>query len=381
VSEGIYFKIENRDFYVNQNMNSNYFQVESMPHPYKVSLNEKDEPIELINKLIAKNERDILLIDENVYNLYCKNLKFPQNRIFKLSAIEENKTISEVVKLIEFLQNRDFTKGENLIVVGGGITQDIGGFVGACYKRGINWTFVPTTLLSMCDSCIGGKIGINHNNAKNQLALFSSPYEVIINPKFLNTLSEKEVKSGLGEILKLHIMAGRKTVDFYLGYMSKNKLSGLDYKKLILSALSIKKSIIEVDEFESYYRKALNYGHTFGHAIEVLSEYAIPHGQAVIVGMIIANEFSYKYKLINLNEKQELFELGNQLIESSSFKMVSGKGILELLKKDKKARGNIIDIVLIESFGSMKLFPIRLDSSLEEMVMEVIGRLYIKIES
>ncbi|MCX7119782.1 MAG: 3-dehydroquinate synthase, partial [Legionellales bacterium] len=204
-----------------------------------------------------------------------------------------------VLALYDFLHQHQITKGETLVVVGGGITQDISAFVAATYKRGINWVYFPTTLLAMSDSCIGGKAGVNYRGSKNQLALFSAPQSVMINTEFLRTLAAKDIQSGLGEILKLCITGGKHLVDFFQQSVEFGTAKQFDrFKPLIMNALAVKRAVIEVDEFEQNIRKGLNYGHTIGHVIEAMTDYAIPHGIAVVIGMMIVNQLSFEQGLL-----------------------------------------------------------------------------------
>src|SRR3990167_8146444 len=252
----------------------NQFQIKSTPKSYHVTLDENKNPFDVLNTYLSENKNSVLLIDENILQLYKNFLKIDETRIFSAKATENFKTIDGMFAVLNFLSERDFTKKEKLIVVGGGIIQEVGGFVSACYKRGIQWVYFPTTLLSMCDSCIGGKSGVNYKDAKNQMALFSAPSQVVINPQFLKTLPDADLKSGLGEILKLSITGGEDLIATYQQHVTHGKVKDLaGYKALILMALSIKRAIVEVDEFELNYRKSLNYGHTLGHAIEVMSDY------------------------------------------------------------------------------------------------------------
>src|SRR3989338_5607310 len=182
-------------------LQSNEFTVQSVPRPYKVTWDSNANPCDTVNTVLASNPNNLLFIDEKVFQLYGQNICHPEDKIFKAPAMEQFKTLDGVTQLFDFLYSRNFTKGETLVVVGGGIVQDVAAFASACYKRGIKWVHFPSTLLSMCDSCIGGKTGINYRDTKNQLALFSAPHAVIINPNFLATLDKADIKSGLGEIL------------------------------------------------------------------------------------------------------------------------------------------------------------------------------------
>lgn len=370
----INFKIQNKDFYVPDDFSTlDSFEVNSVPRPYLVKWDETKDPCDFIKALMTENENNLLLIDQNVYNLYCQNLNIPESKIYKAEATEEFKTLDGVVSVIEFLEKNKFTKGETLVVVGGGIIQDIGAFVGACYKRGIKWIFLPTTLLSMCDSCIGGKTGINHNKAKNQLALFSAPSSVCINPNFLKTLNPREIKSGLGEIIKLFVTGGREFVDKYIKLVKNGSVADFSsFKPLIMGALSVKKAIVEEDEFELDLRRSLNYGHTVGHAVEVLSDYKIPHGQAVAIGMVVVDKLSTNRSRLPENERQLIKQTAIDLLDSDIMQNISVDGMENLLKKDKKTIGNAVNFVIIDSIGDMKFLKEQLDTDLLAEIQKII---------
>ena len=373
----IAFKVEGKKFHADCDFTqNNSFRVRSVPRPYEVIWDEETNPSASISNLIAKGSKTHLLIDNKIYDLYCKNLQIDESMVLRIEATEDFKTLNGVVTLIDFLDRNQFTKVETLVVVGGGIIQDVGAFVGACFKRGIPWVYLPTTLLAMCDSCIGGKTGINHHNAKNQIALFSAPWGVIINAGFLKTLDQKNTKSGLGEILKLHITGGKVFLKSYLSHIHAALSGDLSaYKQLICGALSVKKAIVEEDEFEFNYRKALNYGHTIGHTLEVLSDFRIPHGQAVLIGMIIVNELGRRKGIFSLAENEYLKRLSFELLDERMLKemqIMPVLGLENLLKKDKKTLGDLLNFVVLKSIGDMKFLPLRLNSALIEEITDII---------
>lgn len=371
------FKVFNDKFFADKNLlKKGSFAVKSIPRQYNVFWDETNNPAEVINKNYRKDKNDLLLIDKNVYKLFSKNINVPKNKIFIADASEDFKTIKGVMQVIDFMQKNQITKAENLIVAGGGIIEDVGAFVGAVYKRGIPWIYIPTTLLSMCDSCIGGKTGINHGNAKNQLALFSAPSKIIINPNFLKTLDDYAIKAGMGEILKLVITGGNTFLDIYKKNVINGNAKDFDsYKPLILAALAVKKSIVEFDEFELNHRRSLNYGHTVGHVAEGMSNYAIPHGQAVVIGMIVVNGLSEEHKLLKKSEKDELDLLCKALLDKnvqSNLKTMDISRITELLKKDKKTLGNTINFVVIKTAGDTRLLPIELNKFNTNNILNII---------
>lgn len=369
------FIIEDKTFSICDNFqNKTEFVIKSSPYPYAVSIKNNPNVLKEIQEKMDKNKNNLLLIDKNVNNLYFKKLNIDKSRLFIIEPNENFKTLTNgVLKVLDFLVEKKFTKAEELIVIGGGITEDIGAFVGACYKRGIKWIYYPTTLLSMCDSCIGGKTGINYHNTKNQVALFSSPREVNINIHFLKTLPEYHIKSGMGEILKLLVTGGKNLVNIYMHNVKDGKIINFDaYQKLILSSLAVKRAVVEEDEFEKYYRKSLNYGHTIGHAIESLSKYRIPHGQAVIMGMVIVNKIALDRNILNKKDYITTQKLAKELLGSSILKEVSINGLSDLLKNDKKTEGNKVNFVVISELGNTKFLKVELDNNLIEYIKKII---------
>ncbi len=370
-----HFTVDGQSFSFDESfLTQREFTVHSVPRNYQTVLDETQTPFQLVQRMLDENPKNLLLVDQNVWQLYGKNFRVESNRVMLVQANEEFKTFHNgVEQAISFLEKNNFGKGETLLVVGGGVTQDIGAFVGAVYKRGIAWRFFPTTLLSMCDSCIGGKTGINYHKAKNQLALFSAPRQVIICPAFLRTLQEREIKSGLGEILKLFITGGKELLSRFSNYVSSDgKVKDFaSFKPLILGALGVKKQIVEKDEFELNIRKSLNYGHTLGHAIEVLSDYAIPHGQAVTMGVLIVNQLSRRRGLLKPQEENEIRTLAKNLFQTSRLSPHLVQELPQLLLKDKKSVGNAVNFVLIAAAGDTRFVKMEVTPQLTEELIEI----------
>ncbi len=369
MNKKLIFKIEDKIFSFNKEViNSITFNVKSSPKDYSVIWNEQEPILKTINKYFKKNKNKYLFIDENIFNLYFKNSDLKNVNIFKAKATEKFKTPLGVLKLIKFLASKGFTKGDKLIVIGGGIIQDVAAFVCACYKRGIDWYFFPTTSLAISDSCIGGKTGINYNHAKNQLGLFYSPSEIILKPQFLKTLDNNDLVSGFGEIIKLHIIGGEYFVEEYIkNYKKALNLDGFALKKLILNSLQIKRTVIEEDQFDHNYRNSMNYGHTIGHAIEVMSNHKISHGHAIIIGMIIVNDMSCNRNLLKKEKNKSLTKILNKLLDHNVRKVLKKLDVNklgQLLKKDKKTRGDITNFVFIKDLGNTIFVPIKINKNL-----------------
>ena len=274
---------------------SDAIQIKSSRKVYDVDYTNKSLDI-IVNEVYQEN--DLIFIDRNVYNLSPTTFTGRTNNIinvFIFDATEETKTMDSVLGITDLLYTMNFTKQNKLIIIGGGITQDVGGFAAGLYKRGINWVYIPTTILSMTDSCIGSKVSVNRIS-KNILSIFNAPNKIIISDYFLTSLSADDIISGVGEALKLSLIGGNAALSFF-----NDKFHQKDYISIIKMASLVKKQIIEYDEFEQNVRNVLNYGHTIGHAIEGVSNYFIPHGIAVLIGMYIENSLfdDAKYNDIN----------------------------------------------------------------------------------
>jgi 3-dehydroquinate synthase len=300
-----------------------------------------------------------------LFDLYNNTLKTLKHKHYSLKALESNKNSNSVFKLIDILQSINFTKKEVIVSVGGGITQDVTAFTRSIYKRGLNWTFVPTTLLSMADSCIGAKTALNHKGVKNQLALFSAPKEVLICSEFLNTLSPKDILSGYGEILKLVIIGGNYAINEFF-QISNSKLSSIQkITKLIKLSLQIKKVIIEKDEFEFDIRRSLNYGHTIGHAIEPVLKYKIPHGIAVSIGMIIENNIAVELGYLERKIADHYNNLIEKYIPIESWRLLKKINYQEVysnILQDKKTLNKTINFAVPNAFNSFGILKVDKDS-------------------
>jgi len=231
-----------------------------------------------------------------------------------ITPCEEVKTLVEVERLATELRSRGVTRGDSIIAIGGGIVQDLATLVSSLYQRGVVWEYVPSTLLSMADSCIGGKSSINAGSTKNLLGNFYPPRRVVIDPSLLLTLSDSAIAAGLCEAMKISYCRGIDQFHLYLGIVNELESSGYEanldiYAQLLACVLDFKRWFIQVDEFDRKERRQLNFGHTFGHALEVASNYDIQHGLAVGFGMLAATHM--------VSEDRELsgaeFELQEQV--------------------------------------------------------------------
>ncbi len=237
-----------------------------------------------------------IIIDRRVADLYKDELKpiLDHNSVLQIDALESNKSLEKIPEYVEYLVSRLIRRGDILIAIGGGIIQDITCFLSATLLRGVEWYFYPTTLLAQADSCIGSKSSINCGDSKNLLGTFTPPNKVIIGSNFLKTLDERDVRSGVGEMLKVHGIAGKDAFDKISEKYNDLFLEVNIMQSFIRRSLEIKKEYIEIDEFDKGPRNIFNYGHSLGHAIEAATNFVIPHGIAVTIGLDMANWLSPK---------------------------------------------------------------------------------------
>ena len=310
-----------------------------------------------LKKLLPKDKKIIVLTDENVNKLYGKSFSnFPVIEIGLGEGIKTLQTIEFIIdKLIEFEADRH----SFLLGIGGGIVCDITGFAASVYMRGIDFAFVSTTLLSQVDASIGGKNGVNFSSYKNIIGNFNQPKFVVCDTKMLSTLPKKEIKCGLGEIIKHALIADAEMFDL----ISENyeKILDLDEKilpKLIFDNIKIKANIVEQDEKEQGERKKLNFGHTLAHAIEKHSD--LSHGEALAVGIIFASKISLQKGYLSDIEYDKIketlikYELPTEL-------NIEKEKIFNAIKKDKKRNAEKISFVLLSEIGNAKIEDISLN--------------------
>ena len=297
---------------------------------------------------IINNPKTFFVIDKQVYDIYYAVIsKFiKNNKYIIIESNEKNKSFEELVKVYEYLIEKQIRRGQNLTAIGGGIIQDITCFIASTLFRGLEWNFIPTTLLAQADSCIGSKSSINLGSSKNILGTYCPPKKIYICEKFLNSLDKKDILSGIGEIIKVHIIAGKKE---FLN-LKKNYDSFLEnYQNLlpfIYTSLIIKKKYIEVDEFDKGIRNIFNYGHSFGHALESATNFNIPHGIAISYGMDIANHIAVQRNLISENLCKNIHILLRKNYQKFKKVKFSTEDLFNELLKDKKNRPSEITLIL-----------------------------------
>lgn len=281
----------------------------------------------------------IYIVDKNVQDLYRLEALEPKLIII---ATEEAKTFSSINNIIQTLLLYPITKNTVLVAIGGGVIQDITGFIASILFRGIEWIFYPTTLLAQTDSCIGSKTCINVDDKKNQVGTFYPPSEIFIDIHFLDTLTTIPYHCGLGEMIKIGLIGNK-------GFWKNN------IKDSIEQALQSKKEFIEKDEFDKNERNLLNYGHTFGHAIEAGTNYRVPHGLAVIMGMDIENYISVRKQYLSENEFKDIYSTIESYCPEIKSDQDERSDIGRNLKFDKKNQSED-NLTLILTKGRGKMF-------------------------
>ena len=296
-----------------------------------------------------------ILVDENTEKLCLPSIinknKSSDFLVFKIRSGEKNKNINSCIKIWDKLTSEKFDRNSLLVNLGGGVITDMGGFIAATYKRGIDFINIPTTLLAQVDASIGGKLGIDFNNYKNQIGIFKESKLTFIDTKFLLTLSERELNSGYAEIIK-HCLIKDKSK---FNEIYNQKLDENNWDNLIKHSIDIKTKIVESDLKENGLRKILNFGHTVGHAIEstyISKEKKLLHGEAVAIGMICESFISYKEKKLKLDE---LKKISNIIIKYFNPKKINFfDEIIEKSYHDKKNINNKIKICVLDEIGKCK---------------------------
>lgn len=320
--------------------------IESATKQYEVMLYKDFSPLK--NWVI--DERTFIVIDKNVYEIYQELFgNLCKERIYILEAVEGKKVLETALEICEAMTELPAKRNSQLISIGGGIVQDITGFAANILYRGVQWTFFPSTLLAACDSCIGGKTSLNYKRFKNLLGTFYPPNQIEICTPFFETLSECDFRSGLGEVVKFHIMQGEKgisCIEKNIDKLLKRDTSVL--MNVVESCLAFKKTFIEQDEFDKGLRIHLNYAHTFGHAFETVSGYEIPHGTAVAMGAVVANRISLARGWLDL---QTVLRIENILYKviciNPRCAFTNIEEIVNAIHKDKKqVDGNLTAVLM-----------------------------------
>jgi 3-dehydroquinate synthase len=329
---------------------------------------------ELKSQLInVANDGDVVfVIDEKLIILFKDDFDeiIKTQRYISIISEEKTKTIDYAQEVIRKLIALNIRKNDKLIAIGGGITQDIVAFISSILYRGLEWIFFPTTLLAQCDSCIGSKSSINFDQFKNLIGTFNPPNKIFIYNKFLNTLTESEIRSGIGEMLHYFFTDGISLAQEISDQYDELLIDRSKLPYFISNSLRIKKKTIEIDEFDTSIRHIFNYGHTFGHAIEAITDYAIPHGQAISIGMDLANFISFEREILSSRDFDLMHSI---LIKNIPIFKVTEENIenyCSALSRDKKNKGNKLGSILSKGPGKVEKIFIDIDEHLKIIILK-----------
>jgi 3-dehydroquinate synthase len=329
---------------------------------YEVHFNENG--YDLLHKFIADNNYSSLfiLVDSNTNEKcllrFLSFLATDKNiEIIEIEAGEIEKNITTCVEIWSILTELGADRKSVLLNLGGGVITDIGGFVASTFKRGIDFINIPTTLLAMVDASIGGKNGVDLGNLKNQIGVINSPKMVLVDTVYLNTLPQNEMRSGLAEMLKHGLIAD---ANYWGEFKDLSQSDFADFDVLIHRSIEIKNEIVTQDPTENGIRKALNFGHTLGHAIESYfleneNKNSLLHGEAIAVGMILESYISGQKKLISESEYDEIKKVIAAIFEKIPFEENDIQPILDLLIHDKKNEYGKIQFSLLDGIGAITI--------------------------
>lgn len=324
----------------------------SAEHDYEVLIG-CDWSSVLIEKFHNRTRVAVIVSDQYSPDLSALKSLDCDLHVFEVPDGEDGKSSGVLLNLWNWLGAAGFTRSDLVVGIGGGAITDLAGFVAATWLRGIDWIAVPTSLAGMVDASVGGKTGINSEYGKNLIGAFHSPLSVIIDPSFLETLSQRDISAGMAEVIKCGFIADPEILKVAAQCdatsLVSNKAAVLD---LITRAVTVKATVVSADFKESFAREALNYGHTLGHAIEKYSKYQLRHGEAVAIGMVFIAELASARSLIDAETVQKHRDLLVRYELPTTFERSAWQKLVSLLSLDKKARGNTIRFVALDGIGS-----------------------------
>ena len=349
-----YFAVLNVILFTSLNMQT------ILANGYSVNFNE--EGYKALNNHISENNySNIFIIVDSNSNEVCLPKLLPYIateltiEIIEFEAGEINKNIETCIQIWNVLTELGADRKSLVINLGGGVVTDLGGFVASTFKRGIDFINMPTTLLSMVDASVGGKTGVDLGNLKNQIGVINTPKMVLIDTTYLETLSQIEMRSGLAEILKHGLIFDKA---YWKQFLDLSKIDYADFDQIIFDSIKIKNEIVIQDPNEKGIRKALNFGHTLGHAIESYfleneTKKTLLHGEAIAIGMVLESYISLRKKLISENEYLEIKTVINTIFDQVVFEEKDINPILELLIHDKKNEYGTLKFVLLDGIGKI----------------------------
>ncbi len=340
--------------------------------PYAVEF--RDDPFaELVAPASAGAH---FLIDRRVAGLYERGLRpaLLSRSILLIDAAEDAKSIEAMPAYVRHLVAKGLRRGQALVAIGGGVTQDIACFLAATMLRGVDWSFVPTTLLAMADSCVGSKSSINGGGAKNVLGTFTPPKRIVLSTCFLDTLNERDVRSGVGEMLKVHAIESPASFDAIATDYPRLFTDRAVMSRYLRRCLEIKKPIVEADEFDAGPRLVMNYGHSFGHSLEAATNYAIPHGIAITIGMDFANLAAARLGLGSAEHYRRMRPTLAANWRGFETTPVPLDDFLGALAKDKKNSAQSLGLIMPNAAGTIRKVSAPADEKFRAVCAEYLAK-------
>jgi len=322
----------------------------------KITINTPNKTYDiLIQKLprISLNKKVAIITNPTVsgyhLNYLLNHLKAKELKIITLPDGEEYKTMEYINYALDRMFDAKYDRNSVIIAFGGGVIGDMSGFAASIFLRGIEFIQIPTTLLSMVDSSVGGKTGINNKYGKNLIGAFYQPEIVYIDTRFLSTLPQREFSAGMAEVIKMAVMFDKE-------YFENLENESLNLEEIIKRSVELKAWVVNQDEKEKGIRSVLNYGHTFGHVIENLTNYkTYLHGEAVAIGMVMANELSIELGFLSNNEAARIKKLLQKHSLPTTFNIKDPEEFYEHFFADKKTLDNKIKFIIPKKIGKYKI--------------------------
>ncbi|MHB8741995.1 MAG: 3-dehydroquinate synthase [Sulfuricaulis sp.] len=333
------------------------FEINASSGPYRVTVGSG-----LLADALRAQAGAVILIDDRL----SAALPLEEKKAIRVTAAEGSKSLEQTAPIVAKLRELGAHRHTHLLAIGGGIIQDIATFVASIYMRGISWSYLPTTLLGMVDSCVGGKSSINVYGYKNLVGNFYPPTEVLIDLNFLRSLNPEQIVGGLCEAAKICYARSAEEFSAYLADAPAINMSPSQAERIVIRSLRAKQWFIEIDEFDQKERLLLNFGHTFGHALEAATEFRISHGVAVGVGMVVAEEYAKQQRLLTpAGEKcvARLTDHVQQLLKElpALVDELQGLDVGRITKKfgdDKKHQADHYRIIVPKGNGILELIAV-----------------------
>jgi len=325
---------------------------------------------------VLKPSRIVVVTHPSIRSLYGDRLvsSFVQDKfstdIIEVPEGERSKSLQQAEKIYDRLMEIKSDRKTLLVALGGGVIGDLTGFIAATYQRGIPFMQVPTTLLSQVDSSVGGKTAVNHPRGKNMIGAFYQPRLVLIDIETLKTLPDNEFRAGLAEVVKHGVITDPELFQYLEDHVDQIQNKDPDcLKHIIIKSCAIKAKVVERDERESHYRMILNFGHTFGHAVESLTGYStFIHGEAVAMGMVKAADLSVLTGRCSDEVAKRIANLLDRFGLPTRFPDLDPKAVVESMQRDKKTSYQQLRFVLVKQIGSVEI----VDTVSEEDVLQVL---------